>query len=275
MKIGIFPYLRDHVFEGNAVFPAVESMGLLSGAVRALRAGLDGSRLTRAAFGKFLILSPEEDAIDARVIFEKTGDGGIQAKLETRLRIPGSGISRVKEHARACFFPGRVPAPPEAPGFMEPETDMMVSPGALYGELVPFGPAYQNISGPLRLARAAAAAPIRAPESSRACGPAGSPFVLDAAFHAACVWGQRYSGFTGFPVGLESRIVMEPTKPGGTYTAHVVPVAEAPGENIFDLWICAVPGGEVVEIVRGLRMRDVSGGRMDPPAWIRPHASGG
>lgn len=271
INIEILPHLRDHVFGKNAVFPAVESMQLLARAVGELGAGIDERLLSQTVFEKFLVLDPLENSIEARLELEKIREGGISAGLVTRQRLAGSGITRVKEHARILFTPpSPTPATPVAPAaeLTESETDLAVAPEIIYRELVPFGPSYQNIVTRVRLNRTAATTAIHAPEISHAEGPLGSPFVLDAAFHAACVWGQRYSGFIGFPVGFASRTVLQPTLPGETYRVRLVPRTQGRNENTFDLWIYQ-PENVIFEVVKGLKMRDVTGGRTRPPEWIQ------
>ncbi|MFW6428835.1 MAG: polyketide synthase dehydratase domain-containing protein, partial [Desulfosalsimonas sp.] len=258
----------DHVFESAAVFPAVESMQLLAAAARDLEAGLDAATLMDAAFGKFLVVGEKVEVIEAFAEFEKLEGQRISAALITRMRISGSAMTRTREHARICFArQGVISEDPEIPDLMGSETEMQVPAGDVYSELVPMGPAYQNLAGSVQLCPAGASAEILTPDLPEANGPLGSPFALDAAFHAACVWGQRYSGFIGFPVGFARRHVIRPTVPGGKYAVRVLPAGCEHGENIFDLWIFQAENG-VFEVVCGLRMRDVSGGRKKPPAWI-------
>jgi len=97
--------------------------------------------------------------------------------------------------------------------------------------------------------------------------PLGSPFPLDAAFHAACAWGQRYSHVVAFPVGLKERHIFRLTRAGKSYTAVIIPIEEDPNLLIFDIWIYG-RNGEAYEGVLGVKMRDVSAGRMQPPQWI-------
>jgi len=99
--------------------------------------------------------------------------------------------------------------------------------------------------------------------------PLGSPFPLDAAFHAACVWGQRYAGLVGFPVGFALRWLFAPTRPGSTYTARVFPKKVHPDRFLADIWITDIDGA-LQEAVLDVVMRDVSGGRIKPPSWILP-----
>jgi hypothetical protein len=70
-----------------------------------------------------------------------------------------------------------------------------------------------------------------------------------------------------FPVGLGERILFCPTLPGHSYNALVRPVRAAREELIFDIWITD-EAGTAREAALGVRMRDVSAGRMRPPPWV-------
>jgi len=135
---------------------------------------------------------------------------------------------------------------------------------------VPFLPAYRNLEE-LHLSEQGAIALVRGGTADAPAEPLGSPFPLDATFHAACVWGQRYAGIVGFPVHIDARIIRKKTRAGETYLARVTPLSVTDSQLVFDLWIYDA-GGEVCEEVRGLRMRDVSGGTLQPPQWIRGSA---
>ncbi|MBS3732885.1 MAG: polyketide synthase dehydratase domain-containing protein [Desulfobacterales bacterium] len=269
VRIKVFSYLRDHVFESAAVFPAVESMQQLARTAQGLEADLDIKTLLDAEFGKFLVIDEPEESIEAFVEIENLPDKRLSAALITRMRAGRSGMTRTREHARACFArAGMLSDYPEVPDFAKSEVEMQVPASEVYRELVPMGPAYQNLAGSVGLWPQGASAEIQTPDLAESDGPLGSPFALDAAFHAACVWGQRYSGFIGFPVGFARRHVIRPTGPGGKYRASVHPAGCGRGENVFDLWIFG-PENQIFEVVCGLRMRDVTGGRKNPPAWIR------
>jgi len=94
----------------------------------------------------------------------------------------------------------------------------------IYRDLVPFGRAYQNIVGDLSVSPEGAVAYLSGGGNEADEDLLGSPFPLDAAMHAACVWGQRFSGIVAFPVGFEKRIIYQKTKKGGAYLGRVVPV---------------------------------------------------
>lgn len=277
VAIDLRPYLLDHAVEGGAVLPAVEAMEVLAATVRSWRPETDVRRLSSATFDKFLYLPAGGDRIDALVDFASCTNGDIAAELLTRARPGRTRIARLRSHVRLRFSPSfrpaaRSPAPPQD----SLATDgPCVYPERIYRELVPFGPAYHNIAAPLLLGSDGAIVSIRAPEldgKADGGGELGSPFVLDAAFHAACVWGQCFAGVVAFPVALEERVVIERTRPGAVYSSRIVPTGNSQGDLRFDLWI-SEKSGRVMETVRGVRMRDVSGGRMKPPQWIQKGVS--
>ncbi|MDP2644720.1 MAG: polyketide synthase dehydratase domain-containing protein, partial [Desulfobacterales bacterium] len=104
-------------------------------------------------------------------------------------------------------------------------------------------------------------------QGSNSHGILGSPFHLDAAFHAACVWGQRYEQVVAFPVGFDHRTIYEPTRPGEIYFSRVIAVETSRDLLIFDIWIYNQQGN-LCESVGRVHMKDVSAGRMKPPRWI-------
>ena len=77
--------------------------------------------------------------------------------------------------------------------------------------------AYQNIVGDLSVSPEGALAYISGGDNEADENLLGSPFPLDAAMHAACVWGQRFAGIVSFPVGFEKRIIYQKTKKGDDY----------------------------------------------------------
>jgi hypothetical protein len=142
----------------------------------------------------------------------------------------------------------------------------------VYRELVPFGPSYHTLQETVQLCGQVAWGSLKAPAFSHAPDPVrdslGSPFPLDGAFHAACVLGQRAADFVPFPVGFDRRIISRPTQPGGSYRTRVQLLSRTKDELLFDLRIFD-DQGHIFESVTGIRMRDVSGGKIKPPAWMR------
>ena len=272
VKMAVFPYFQDHRFEGNAVFPAVEAMQILAQAVKNFIPQTDITAITEAKFDKFLFISPDTLQIDALCSITSFENGDVTAVLQTKTRSKKTSITRIKEHVTVNFphikpeFAGYLhdPGSPAENGYLE------ITPDQIYRELVPFGPAYHNISENLLIHKDGAIAELRAPINRDGVDQTeqlGSPFILDAAFHAACVWGQRYSGVVAFPVGVEKRIIVKPTQPGDTYIGRIIPVRTDPDLLVFDICIYDKDDNPF-EIVAGVHMRDVSGGRMKPPPWI-------
>ena len=272
VNIDVAPYLGDHCFEGQAVLPAVEAVQVLAAAARSFRPETAISWITAARFDKFLYLEPGSRQMAAQVDLAVYANGDITAGLLTRSRAPKVAITRVKEHASCCFpaIKPVAPRPPSAPLSTLAGRCVEIPADVIYRELVPFGPAYHNIRDGVQLSENGALAKIALPAAHPDARPVevlGSPFALDAAFHAACVWGQRYAGIVAFPVGFEQRVVIQPTIAGRTCTCRIIPVKKSPDLLIFDIHICD-HDGTLFEAVSGVRMRDVSAGRMKPPDWI-------
>jgi hypothetical protein len=245
--IAVFPYLQDHRFEGNAVFPAVEAMQVLAQAVKEFVPETDITAITDTTFDKFLFIPPDAKKIDALCSITSFENGDITAVLQTKTRTKKAAFTRIKEHVTVHYprIKPEVAANLHKPLSFGQSGCLEISPDQIYRELVPFGPAYHNISQNLTLHKDGALAKLRAPIISDAIektGQLGSPFVLDAAFHAACVW-------------------------GGTYTSTATPVRTNLDILIFDICICD-EDNTLYEIALGVHMRDVSAGRMKPPSWI-------
>jgi phosphopantetheinyl transferase len=270
LDLSIRPYLLDHCFEGKAVLPAVEAMQALADAVKRFRPDADLACMTEARFDKFLYIEPEASHVPALIDIAMRKNGDISATLLTRSKSKNRSMTRLREHASLCF-------PSRKPNFMEPPSDMIsalegvcfeIQAGALYRDLVPFGASFQNVLDPLLVSRDGAIAKVCAPEDSAgAAGILGSSFPLDAAFHAACAWAQRYTGVVAFPVGIEKRVLLRRTSPGTNYFSRILPARIEGGLLAFDIWIYDEKG-ELYEGACGVLMKDVSAGRMKPPQWV-------
>lgn len=269
LKIQVLPYLMDHQFEGKAVLPAVEALQLLAASTSGYLPDIGIDTILDARFDKFLYINPRVALIDAFNEIEVNEDGSVISRLITKTRSKAGSITRIKEHASLSFSKNpQEPARPlldeisalEGLGFDIPSDK-------LYGELVPFGHAYHNVKETLTVSEQGAIASVYAPDNEAPTTPLGSPFPLDAALHAACVWGQRYKGIVGFPVGFGIRRVFKQTRPGTTYIARIIPKKSCPEPLVFDIWIYG-QDGVFYEAVLDVRMEDVSGGRMKPPQWV-------
>ena len=268
LAIKIPPYFMDHQFQGKVVLPAVEAMGILAASTLAHLPGMVVHCIRDAGFDKFLVLEEGCDELNAYNNLDVFDNGTVVSKLITRTRSKKAMITRTKEHSVLCFqdFP-KIPDPPP---LKIPETpEYHVSVETIYKKLVPFGPSYHNLKDGITLFKNGVEATVYAPSFGRMPIPLGSPFPLDAAFHAACVWGQRYAGLVGFPVGFALRRVFAPTRPGNTYTAGVFPKKIHPDRFSVDIWITGMDGA-LQEAVLDVVMKDVSGGRIKPPSWILP-----
>ncbi len=272
IEIKISPFLLDHRFEGKAVLPAVEAMQLLALSTQNYLPDTDVRFIENAKFDKFLYIEPDTPSVEAFNEIELFKNGCITAKLITKKRSKNAGITRIKEHVVLQFSDKKpdINAPPLDIFSAGDKGCFNIQSDKLYKDLVPFGPSYQNIKGTLPVSEKGAMANIHAPRTGSgddSAMPLGSPFPLDAAFHAACAWGQRYMSVVGFPVGFDKRLVVQPTQPGDSYTGYIIPVKTSPDLLIFDIYIYDV-NGVLRESILGVQMRDVSAGRMKPPGWV-------
>ncbi|MBI5581977.1 MAG: polyketide synthase dehydratase domain-containing protein [Deltaproteobacteria bacterium] len=271
LDIPIRLYLNDHCVDGHAVLPAVEAMAMLAQAVKRFRPGTDVTAMTALQFEKFLYLAPEADRVAAFCDISVYENGDVKAVLTTRTQSKKAALARVKAHA-ALIFPQQEPPIPNLALDLAASLEgvcFSVQAEKIYPDLIPFGPSYRNVAI-LHVAGQSAIAEIRAPvvaTSAESSHQLGSPFVLDAAMHAACVWGQRFAGVVAFPVAMDRCRVYAPTRAGETYFAHVIHVRTDSGLLIFDLRIYDRDGCLYVAC-SGVRMKDVSGGKNSPPRWI-------
>lgn len=274
IDIPIRPYMRDHCFNDRAVLPAVEAMEALAQAIRRFRPSSDVFDMSAVAFDKFLYLDPAEAHLPAQADITVDGNGTVRAALTTKTQSKHAVMARVRTHA-VLTLPRRAAHPAELPLDMVSAPEgvcFSVQGDRIYPDLVAFGPSYRNLTD-LHLSRSGAVAAIRNPLAAGSgevnSNLLGSPFTLDAALHAACAWGQRFAGIVAFPVAVDRRRIYVPTLPAEAYFVHVLPVRTDPAQLVFDLRIYDREG-RLHEACSGVRMRDVSGGRMRPPEWVRP-----
>ncbi|MGD8366928.1 MAG: polyketide synthase dehydratase domain-containing protein [Desulfobacterales bacterium] len=269
IQIPVRPDLFDHRFEDRPVYPAVEAMEVLAGTVRTLRADAAVDALADVRFDKFLPIPDGRQHLSVFCDVRSEGDG-IRAEMQSRVRLP-SGFTRNKIHASARFEPAPVaePDPGAGPRQLPDEDVFPVSAERLYRELVPFGKRFQTLIGDVALFSTEARAVVRCPEKRPTPGRLlGNSFVLDGAFHAACAWGQRFAGVVAFPVGIDKRRVLLPTRAQDRYSVRVLPTRTGSDLLVFAIEI-ADDSGKTRERLEGVRMRDVSGGRWKPPDWIK------
>lgn len=271
LDIAIRPHLIDHCFKNRSVLPAVEAVEIMARAVKGFRPAADVTTMSGQQFDKFLYLDSQEGKITAYCDISVYENGDVKSVLATRTISKAGGFARIKEHAAAIFPKKKHLIRNRALDLASALEGFCFSiPGErIYRELVPLGPSFRNVAM-LHLSSEGAIAEICSPQDHATADPSrqlGSPFVLDAAFHAACVWGQRFSGVVAFPVGVDQRQIVKPTSAGEIFFAHVAPIRVDPSLLIFDLRIYDSKG-VFHEIAAGVRMRDVSGGTIKPPPWI-------
>ncbi len=267
--IPVRPDLFDHRFEERPIYPAVEAMETMAAAVRTRWPEAAVDHMADVRFERFLPVA--EGAMEIPVLCDlrrkKAGDIAAEILSKVCLR---SGITRYKVHASALFVQGSAPAPGAADRPQPAKkAGFQVSAKRLYRELVPFGPGFQTLVEAVDLFKdavsAAAVCPKQRPEPGRLLG---SSFLLDGAFHAACAWGQRFAGIVAFPVAIARRRVLLPTRRGERYAIRAVPIRIGPETLVFAVDITD-EAGRLRERAEGVRMQDVSGGRLSPPEWIR------
>jgi hypothetical protein len=270
LVIPVHPYLRDHHFEGTVILPAVEILQSLAGSALAYHPYTNVRCIRFASFNRFLHIEKDAPVIEACHELEIYESGRMSSRMITICPIKGAAVTRTKIHAVVNFMDAgggadslpmdRMASPPDAAGFRIPSRK-------LYSDLVPFGPSYQNVRGDIVLSESGAAGHVYAADHPAPVEPLGSPFVFDGALHIACAWAQRFHHTVAFPVGFEERLIVKPTAPGETCLCTILPVSVT-GESLkFDITIHDSEGG-LREEIRGVVMRDVSGGRVKPPDWV-------
>jgi len=277
LSIPLRPWLRDHHFDGRAMLPAVVALDLLAAGAAAEFPDLAAGATREAEFLRMLHLPAAARSIPATLEITRHADGSCSAALATEHRSPASGLRRRLVHV-TCRFTPAADAPGAPPPAEAPPKALAVPAERVYAELVPFGPSLRNLQGMAHLWRHGAlgeawARPL--PDDPDADGASGSPLPLDAAFHLACAWGQRYHGWVAFPVGFAARTVHRPIRSGERCRVWVAPQGADAGGLRFHLRLDDLDG-RPCETVRGLRMRALGGGRFQAPAWVRaPGASPG
>jgi hypothetical protein len=275
ISIPVRPWYKDHCFGGRVILAAVEAMQLLAATVKAAYPQLDVRNMQTGRFAKLLDIPPDAARLDAVVELERGEKGEICARLLTRTQL--KTLTRMTTHCELTFAAEAAHDKGAENGAAGPcaGAGMEVSAEEVYRDLVPFGPAFRTLQDRLFLDAESAWGTLLAPELEQSpIHPLGSPFPLDGAMHAACVHGQRLVDFVPFPVGFAIRHIVKPTRAGERYRTRVVLRERTTDELCYDVCIFDLKG-QVRETMSGLRMRDVSHGRIRPPAWIKETPKGG
>ncbi len=274
VSIPLPAYLRDHVVDGQSVVPATEALQWLASEVKRHFPVLDVSHTSDARFLRLLPLGTNPGtaagSLDALIELSPLTEDGIYASLLTKQQTK-AGLHRTREHVSVCFGKAQ-------PNSSVPIDDAWCLEGVctvipktlLYGEMVPFGPSFQNVLDPIRFSRSGATAWLQAPElgSVPVTAQTGSVFVFDAALHLACGWSQYDSGIVTFPTGYANRQIINPTQPGEHYCCTVMPKGHTTGRFLFDILILD-RNGNLRESARQVMMQDIFHGRLRAPTDLK------
>jgi enediyne polyketide synthase len=209
LSAGTDPYLEDHVFRGDRLFPAALGLEAMAQAAIALQGALTGRReppvFEHASFPRPVVV-PEKGSAVIRVAALVRGPGEVEAVLRT------AATGFAVDHFRVtCRFEGPPPAEREAlPVLAERESVPLEVLGDLYGGVLFHTGRFRRVSGYRQLSATECLADISPDGTTAWFGrylPAdlvlGDPGVRDAAIHGiqACI-----PHTTLLPVGVE-RIV--------------------------------------------------------------------
>jgi len=269
VQVPVQPWYRDHCFDHRVIFPAVEAMQLLALTVQTAYPALDVRCMHQGRFTKFLEIPEASATLDVVVELEQEGNDRVCARLLSKKTL--KTMTRMISHCELSFIAGSSQTSRDVTmeRICSSDPSWEMSTERVYQELVPFGPAYRTLYGQLFLDKTSARGTLQAPELPHASPDLiGSPFPLDGAMHAACVHGQQLVDFVPFPVGFATRSIHAPTLSGEQYHTQVHLQSQTADELVYDLLIFDEKN-QIRETITGLRMRDVSGGRVRPPAWIQ------
>lgn len=271
VTIVVQPWFKDHCFNGRVLLPAVEIMLILAEFVQKAFPDFSVQNMKDASFAKFLEIPENCEELPAFIEYEEVSNNEICTRLLSRIQL--KKMSRMKVHAELTFInshrhTAEVPSvtfPQDAPTATSIETKR------IYQELVPFGPAYHSLIETLYISNQSAKGRLQAPNlpaTQSVQKHLGSPFPLDGAMHAACVLGQCTASFVPFPIGFEQRVIHKATLAGKKYKIEVHTIAQTEDELICNLFIFD-NDEQLCETIKNLRMRDVSGGEIEPPQWVQ------
>jgi len=252
------PHVQDHCYQSQPVLPAVEALQILADEVKNHFPSIDVSSSSNARFWRFLFLSTPATGAPVWISLEQDTPDSVQSVLLSRMQPKNTAFTRMREHVSVTFGrQGGDSNPQQEPACLAGGEAFIFSAEQLYADLVPFGPAFQTVQGMVTLTSSGGTAELSA----------SVPLHLDAAFHVACAWGQRYAGFVAFPSGYERRRLISTPQPREIYRCHVTICEQHAHRLLFDLQL-STREGEPVEYVHHLEMTDISLGKLPVPQWI-------
>ncbi len=250
-------WLNDHQWAGRPVLPAAKMLHDMADATRQCLPHVNCRHMRAARFGKFFFLDDSAVSNAASFSIKPVGSDGAVVSLGSRRRLSSTGMTRQIEHGQVVFGKRCDPVQTQR---MELVGDLwtQINTADIYPHRIAFGPAFHTICSPLHVCRHGC---IVNAQARRQIGAQhrdlGSLFVLDAAWHGACIWAQEYGAATALPVGFEQRRLLAPTRPQERYDCHVRVHSDAGPELCFDIAVVD-SGDQIRESVTGMRMRVVS-----------------
>jgi len=232
---------------------------------------VDPKIMTDTAFTRFVEIAPDAAVLEILVRLTEVSSGVVRAGLLSRSRV--KAMTRLVSHCDLTF--AAAPSPPTEVRCLPAPPSRQFRPGNIGRSDLPgpgaLRPDVPDPSRPAAVDGGYGLGPGAGPGAAadgRGSGTARQSLPPRRAMHAACVHGQRLVDFIPFPVGFAARVIARPTEGGESYAVRVRLRSRADNELVYDLAILD-EGGCLRETVTALRMRDVSGGRIRPPAWVK------
>ncbi len=261
------PYLQDHIFRGDALFPAVMGLEAMAQAVTALAETDAPPVFEQVKFNRpVAVANAKTETIRVAALVRETG------RIDVALRCASTGF-QVDHFSAVCRFGGKT-APKEAsrPLPAEPPPAVPLVPERdLYGGLLFQGKRFQRLRSYLTLSARECVAEVMPDNASAWFGPyipsatvLGDPASRDALLHSiqACVPDE-----TILPVGVE-RLTPCALKDSATRFVHARERSREGRAFIYDV-VMTDAAGAVLESWEGLCLQAVGGARPSG-GWVEP-----
>lgn len=264
LSLGTDPYLRDHVVQGEAVFPGVMGIEAMAQVAHCLVGGEPLTQISAIRFHRPIVVPPAEPLT---IRIAATRQDATQVEVVIRSAQTGFAL----DHFQATL---RVGAPAAAPPLPElgPLTAGVLDVNAhLYGQLLFHRGRFQRVQAYPHLRATSCIADLRADgqsswfsdylPSTLVCG---DPGARDAAIHAlqACV-----PHVTILPVGVEHcyRCASDDAQP---HRVTAIERSHSGDQFVYDLWITSA-AGELLEWWQGLTLQALPSAAPRSP-WAAP-----
>lgn len=265
ISIGNDPYLMDHLYQGNALFPAVMGLEAMSQVAVALTGRRGQITFENAEFNRPVVAN-EDGPLRIRLAALVQGDGRVEIALrseETAFQI---------DHFRAVCVVGETS---EAKGcascFGTHEDKLPVEPNEdLYGSILFHSGRFRRIDGYRELRARECTVEIGTDDAEwfdrylPGTFLLGDPGMHDAAIHSiqGCI-----PHATLLPTGLKRLVQYEPAVKGPWLT-HATEVSQSGNDFVYDVEI-AREDGTIIERWEGLALRRVEDSKL-PAEWAAP-----